>query len=68
MVAGEQKKVDIQWKLYCMVQNIGKLAKFGTEDKIGDQNRGQANCAAGQGRVIERVRIPSRKEGHPPGS
>lgn len=25
-----QKKVDIQWKLYCMVHNIGKIAKFGT--------------------------------------
>jgi transposase len=23
-------KVDIQWKLYCMVHNIGKIAKFGT--------------------------------------
>jgi len=25
-----KKKVDIQWKLYCMVYNIGKIAKFGT--------------------------------------
>jgi hypothetical protein len=25
-------------------------------------------CAAGQGRVIKRVRLPSRKEGHPPDS
>jgi len=25
-----KKKVDIQWELYCMVHNIGKIAKFGT--------------------------------------
>jgi hypothetical protein len=25
-------------------------------------------CAAGQGRVIKRVKVPPRKEGHPPGS
>ena len=30
--------------------------------------RGQYTCAAGQGRVIKRVRTPPRKDGHPPGS
>lgn len=25
-----KKKVNIQWNLYCMVHNIGKIAKFGT--------------------------------------
>ena len=30
--------------------------------------RGTPYCAAGQGRVIQRVQIPSRKVGQPPGS
>jgi len=25
-----KKKVNIQWNLFCMVHNIGKIAKFGT--------------------------------------
>jgi hypothetical protein len=29
-------------------------------------NRGRVHSAAGQGRVIKRVRLPPRKEGHPP--
>jgi len=24
-----KKKVNIQWNLFCMVHNIGKIAKFG---------------------------------------
>jgi len=29
---------------------------------------GQVYCAAGQGRVVQRVRSPPRKAGQPPGS
>ncbi|HUX21975.1 MAG TPA: transposase, partial [Spirochaetia bacterium] len=26
-----RSKVDTQWKLYCMVHNIGKIAKYGNK-------------------------------------
>ena len=42
--------------------------RFGGMEFMGDLLLGHTCCAAGQGRVIQRVRSPPRKAGQPPGS
>ena len=50
------------------IKTILFLKKIGVigEDEIG--NWGRVHSAAGQGRVIKWVGVPSRKAGQPPGS
>ena len=35
-----KRKVDIQWKLYCLVHNIEKLANYGVTANRGDPPTG----------------------------
>ena len=44
------------------------LRGFGAEALGSQRLWGQAYSATGQGRIIQRVRIPSRKVSQPPGS
>jgi putative transposase len=46
----------------------GRARNFVGENFWAPEFQGQLICAAGQGRVIQRVGYPSRKVGQPPGS
>ena len=58
--------LTLGWKV-TVISVIGVIGD-GLKAPVNQEGEGQFSRAAGQGRVVQRVRIPPRKVGQPPGS